>query len=484
MGGSRWRKTSLARVISALLIGCALTAAPAHATPPDNDGFAAATTIAGLPFSAAVDLTEATTEPSEPFGCASIQGDVWYRLTAPGAEPIRVTLTTSDSQLWAAAYRDTGGGIGGLQSVNPCIYANQPAVISVAGGDTVYLQVNRGFYATVLTATLSVELVAPPANDAFVEAAAVSALPFESSVDTSGATVEAGEPSLCTPPASEKTVWYAYTPTVSQSVMATIYAPAPYGVAAYTGSSLAGLTQLGCQYGYPLAVQVHAGTTYYFQLGLPDGGGAQIGFKLDVAPPPVASFYFYPFEPSVFDSVSLSSQSYDPASSPLDQSWAFGDGSSANGPYQQHRYTADGDYQVTLTVTTADGRQASANQTVSVRTHDVAVLALDAPRFGKSGKAATITAAIGNTRYPESVQVQLLKNAAGGGWQLVGELVEPVPVMKPKKTTSFTFSYEFTAGDALAGKVTFQAVATIVGGPGDANPVDNVVVVPATVVTR
>ena len=189
----------------ALLIGCAMTAAPANATPPDNDGFAAATAITGLPFSAAIDLTEATTESSEPFGCASIQGDVWYRLTAPSAESIRVTLTTSDSQLWAGAYRDTGGGIAGLQAVNQCIYANQPAVISVAGGDTVYLQVNRGFYATVLTATLSLELVGPPANDAFVEAAPVSALPFHSSVDTSGATVEPDEPNLCTPPASEKT---------------------------------------------------------------------------------------------------------------------------------------------------------------------------------------------------------------------------------------------------------------------------------------
>jgi hypothetical protein len=55
--------------------------------------------------------------------------------------------------------------------------------------------------------------------------------------------------------------------------------------------------------------------------------------------------------------------------------------------------------------------------------------------------------------------------------------------MKPKKTTSFTFSYKFTTDDALAGKVTFQAVAMIIGGPRDANPVDNAVIAPATVVT-
>ena len=74
--------------------------------------------------------------------------------------------------------------------------------------------------------------------------------------------------------------------------------------------------------------------------------------------------------------------------------------------------------------------------------------------------------------------MQLLKSVAGGGWQLVGELVQPVPMMKPSGTTSFTFSYEFTAEDALAGRVTFQAVAMIIGGPRDASPVDNTVIAP------
>jgi hypothetical protein len=40
------------------------------------------------------------------------------------------------------------------------------------------------------------------------------------------------------------------------------------------------------------------------------------------------------------------------------------------------------------------------------------------------------------------------------------------------RTTSFDFSYTFTADDAVAGKVTFKVVATIVGAR-DAAPADN-----------
>jgi PKD repeat protein len=477
-------RLSLALLVCVLLLGFNFRTAVAEAAPPDNDAFAAATAIAALPFAASIDLSDATTEPSAPFGCASYVGDVWFRLTAPANQSVRVTLSAPDSQLWAAAYRDSGGGTSGLQPINQCIYAGQPSTLTLTAGDSYYLQVNRGFSATLLTATLTIELIAPPANDNFADAARFSTLPHRDNADSSAATAEAGEPILCTPPASEKTVWYAFTPSSSGSVVATIGAPEPYGIAVYVGSSLNALSSLDCHYGYPLALHVQAGTTYYFQLGLSGGRGSQLQFNLDVAPPPLASFYSYPLDPSAFDLVSFASASYDPAASPLAERWDFGDGSVGTGTYPQHRYRADGDYTVTLTVTSADGRHASATQVVSVRTHDVAVLGFDVPRSAKAGKTATITVAVGNTRYAEAVQVRLLKSVAGGSWEQVGELVNQVPVMKPKKTASFALSYRFTAEDAAAGKVTFQAAAYLVGGPRDASPNDNTVIAPPTIVTR
>jgi hypothetical protein len=466
-----------------LLIAGATHAAAAQAAPPDNDGFAAATEVAGVPFSADIDLTEATTEPGEPFPCASVRGNVWYRLASQVAQSLRLTLISADSQVWAAAYRDNGSGLGGLHPINTCMYANQPWTLSLDAGDTVYVQVNSGFFAFAPNATLSIEPLAPPANDHFAAASRVESLPFSTTIDTSAATVEAGEPNLCTPPAAEKTVWYAFTPSESGSVMARISRPEPGGIAFYTGLSLGGLTQIACQYGFPLAVAVEAGKTYYIQVGLSAGRGAPLGFELEAAPPPFAGMLFFPSDPSVLDDIFFNSQSFDPAGSELSHEWDFGDGSSASGVFPVHRYAADGDYDVTLTVTTADGRQATASQVVAVRTHDVSILALDVPRSAKSGKTATITVGIGNTRYAESVYVQLLRSRAGGGFEFVAELTRDVPVMKAKKTTSFSFTYTFTDEDALAGRVSFQTTAAIVGAR-DAGTADNTAIAPATVVSR
>jgi hypothetical protein len=98
---------------------------------------------------------------------------------------------------------------------------------------------------------LNEQIVAPPANDDFANATLISALPFsDSSLDLSGATTEVGEQALCTPPASEKTAWYAYMADRNGTVSARITnTPVPVAVAAYTGGSLTSLMRLACQYG-------------------------------------------------------------------------------------------------------------------------------------------------------------------------------------------------------------------------------------------
>ena len=195
-----------------------------------------------------------------------------------------------------------------------------------------------------------------------------------------------------------------------------------------------------------------------------------------------ASFVTQPNDPSVFDGIRFFDTSTDPGRAGI-QSWAwtFGDGATAAGSSPVHQYAADGDYTVGLTVTTVDGRSASTTGTVHVATHDVAITAFRVPSAARAGRTRTITVEVRSVRYAETVQVKLMRSVQGAGFETVARLTLPIPVQS--RATPFVFNYLFTDGDAAQGKVTFKAVATIVGAH-DAQPVDNTVIAPITTVSK
>jgi PKD repeat protein len=188
--------------------------------------------------------------------------------------------------------------------------------------------------------------------------------------------------------------------------------------------------------------------------------------------PPVAAFGFYPYDPSTFDVVQFYDFSYDPAGAGIaSRTWNLGDGTTATGDGPTHRYAADGVYTVRLAVTTFDGRTDSTSQTLSVRTHDVAITKFSVSRSASAGQTRTLTVGVNSRRAPETVEVTLMKGVPGG-YEYVGSLIQSVPVRSANRTTDFNFSYTFTSADAQVGKVTFKAVANIFGAR-DALPADN-----------
>jgi hypothetical protein len=134
-------------------------------------------------------------------------------------------------------------------------------------------------------------------------------------------------------------------------------------------------------------------------------------------------------------------------------------------------------------VKTTDGRTASISQNVEVKTHDVTIAKVLVPQTAGVGQSRTITVGLTNGKYPETVQVQLLKSVAGGGWQQVGVLTQYVPVRGANRTTTFDFSYTFAPEDAVLGKISFQAIASLQGAR-DAIPTDNVFISLPTKVAR
>ncbi len=126
-------------------------------------------------------------------------------------------------------------------------------------------------------------------NDNFTAAVVIpEPLPFTNAQNTAGSTTEPGEPSPCG--AIAATVWYRFTPSSNQTLVADTFGSNYDTVlAVYTGLSLGALSLVGCndQFGGNQSqVQFSAatGTTYYIQAG---GYFGQTGtLVLNLAPPP------------------------------------------------------------------------------------------------------------------------------------------------------------------------------------------------------
>ena len=216
-----------------------------------------------------------------------------------------------------------------------------------------------------------------------------------------------------------------------------------------------------------------AGTTYYFQTFIEYSySGSMLNFSLDVTPPPNAGLTTGLNDPNVYDSIQFSNNSNDPVGAGFQSAaWDFGDGVTSTEWSPTHRYAADGDYTVQISVTTNDGRTASTSQVVQVHTHDVTITRFIVPQSARAGQTRQLTVELNNKRYPETVEVQLYKSTQSG-YVLVGTLTQYVPVRPGNRTTIFAFSYTFTNDDATLGKVNFRAVANLVGAR-DGFPTDN-----------
>ena len=439
------------------------------AAPPANDNFADAKLITTLPFSTTVDISEATTEPDELQYCEYLPWTVWYSFTPSTEVVLRADMAGTQIYANLNVYRADGPGWSNLETLGCTVY-DGPIIFTAQAGKTYYFQ--AGGISETGNVQVNLVQIPPPENDDFDNAMEIS-LGDSHDADNTGAGMEFGEPIPTCAPWADKTVWFWYTPTSSGSVAAD---PSEWWnfVAAYTGSDLGSLDEVGCRNsGDPLPLHVEAGTTYYFQVGTRyKFYFGWFTFQLYETPPPTADFWWRPGDPNIFDQVEFYDSSYDPVEAWFsDYWWDFGDGTSTTGDGVLHQFAADGDYSVWHKVQTSDGRTAEVTKTVAVRTHDVAITSVTAPKAASGGQTRQISVNIRNHRYPETVVVELYKSTPGG-FEHIGTLRQFVPVRQGNRTTRFDFSYTFTSDDARIGKVTFKAIASIENAR-DALPADN-----------
>ena len=251
--------------------------------------------------------------------------------------------------------------------------ATSGTTYALAGGATYYFQSGDLYpYGWETATTLPLEEVLPPPNDDLADAAAVSSVPYSDAPDMTAATVEPGEPTTCGANV-QRSAWYAFTPTMS----GTYGGHAVDNVNVYTGSSLQNLTAVACSEWPGLFFHADAGTTYYLQ-------AYGSGVRIESVPPPDPGWDYSPGDPSSFDDITFRHGFGYWYPTITTYAWDFGDGTTATSTQNtvNHRFTSDGDYAVTLTVTARGGATASQTHVVQVRTHDVADSLVECHRSG------------------------------------------------------------------------------------------------------
>ena len=198
---------------------------------------------------------------------------------------------------------------------------------------------------------------------------------------------------------------------------------------------------------------------------------------------PPTDFWNFPYDPSIYNSLSFGLYDYPPAEWTCH--WDFGDGTTYDECWvnQSKHYAKDGDYTVNVLVTNEFGEIVSASRVIFIRTHDVAITKFTAPQSAKAGQTRQLVVNLRNHRYPENVEVYLYKGTSNED-VLIGSLTHLVPVRQANRTTAFNFNYTFTAEDARIGKVTFKACAIFPNGLRDAWPADNFATALPTRVSR
>lgn len=252
------KRSRIAIAIAAALSLLLLRAGPASAAiAPANDDFDHATVVTTTPFSVTEDTTAATTAPDDPATCGPTTNSVWFAFTAPVTETV-VVNTGGNSSYFAGVGVFTGSR-GALSEV-VCGSGGpfSPPVWLAMAGVTYHIMVAA--FGSGGTLGLSLTVAPRPANDDVNHATAITSLPYSASLDTTGATSTADDPSSCG--GTKNSVWYSFKAPVNETVFVNTNGGANGVASAYTGAR-GSLNQVACGDNFnPAEWVAKAGVTY------------------------------------------------------------------------------------------------------------------------------------------------------------------------------------------------------------------------------
>jgi thermitase len=189
------------------------------AAAPANNNFGAPAIINTLPYTKSQDTWGATvagTDPMPTCGSGQNSNSVWYRYTAPSTGLLEIDTWGSDYDTVVAVWMGTAGNLSQIDC-NDDAYGNFQAWLEgvpVTAGVTYYIEVMDYGDPGGGQLELYVDFASSVANDGFGAPVTISTNPFNTTLNTAGATKASDDPVLmdCNRLAGEASVWYRYTP--------------------------------------------------------------------------------------------------------------------------------------------------------------------------------------------------------------------------------------------------------------------------------
>ncbi|MBI2692542.1 MAG: hypothetical protein HYX29_11435 [Solirubrobacterales bacterium] len=187
-------------------IAIALAASPAVAAPPANDDFANAQVLSNDRGMAYFDLSESTTEATEPLAVGAIARTIWFSYTPSTTGLVKFSVCSPDPGLAIAGANLSAFSGPSLDALVSEANSSGNCPVDQVNAEIAQLSVNAGItYSLQLGSTADTEILggsliydfnsAPPANDDFADATEITgALPQTIDADNGLATRGLDEP--------------------------------------------------------------------------------------------------------------------------------------------------------------------------------------------------------------------------------------------------------------------------------------------------
>lgn len=204
MNNVQARRGGVVAAMASLLLGLLPTVALAAA--PENDEIAGAKAITSVPYSDAIDTTDATASSEDPDKCLGYSpNNVWYRHTAEQTRRLVADTFGSDYDTVLAVYEEAPANETRLACNDNWKGAQSRASFDVEAGQTYYFMV-AGPGGEL---HFNLGIAKPPPNDDIADAKNISVkMPWTFTTDTTEATLDISDPS-CN--GKSRSVWFRYT---------------------------------------------------------------------------------------------------------------------------------------------------------------------------------------------------------------------------------------------------------------------------------